>query len=102
MQKTSRSLERGFVLVAGGAGVDEAPSIPRQSGPPEATLYNLLSPLDPRVAGEFGAMSPLENLGPEVRWNIQAFWRTGTGSGLVLDGSSDPFLHLPGKCGDET
>lgn len=73
MQKTSRSLEHRFKLVAGWASVDEAPSILSQSGPPEATLHDLLSPLDPRVTGEFGAVSPLEDLGSEVWWNIQAF-----------------------------
>ena len=69
MQKTSRSLERGFLLVAGGTGIDKAPSVLSQSGPPEAMLHDLLSPLDPRVASEFGAVSPLEDLGAEVRYS---------------------------------
>ena len=60
------------MLVACGAGVDKALSILSQSGPPEAMLHNLLSLLDPRVTGEFGVVSPLEDLRSEVWWNVQA------------------------------
>ena len=89
MQKTSRSLEHGFMLVTDGSGIDKAPRILSQSGQPEATLLDLIGPQGPRVVGEFGAVSSLEDHRLEVRWNVQAFWWTGTGSGLVLDGGLD-------------
>ena len=91
MQETSRSLERGLLLVAGRTGVDKASGVLSQGGPPEAELDDILGSLDSRVAGELGAVGPLQNLRPEVRWHEQAIGRTRAGKRLVLDcGSNSP------------
>ena len=55
----------------------------------------------PGLAGELGAVGPLQNLRPEVRWHEQTIGRTQAQTGLVLDGFNF-LIHLPGECGDQT
>lgn len=74
LQETSGSTMGRLVLITDRTRVDKLASIFFQGGPPEYLQQDLLSPLDPRVAGELGVVGPLKDVGSQGMRDEQAVW----------------------------
>ncbi len=101
LQETSGGSVGGLVLVTDRAGINIAPGVLVQGGPPEPLLDEVLRPLDAGVTGEARIMGPLEDVPPQGMRHEQAARGTVAGAGLILQRGLDPSLDLPGDCSDE-
>ena len=102
LEETGRSLVRGLVLGTNLAGFNEVPSVLLQSGPPEPLPKNLLSAKGSRVTGQIRGVGPLQNFRPKGVRNEETVRRTRTRTSLILGGSLDSFLDVPGEGSDDT
>jgi len=87
----------GFAPSANRSGGYEGPNIGLRRCPPKMSLQERQGAAHPRMTGETGRVTPLEDLGASRIGNKQAVRRAVTWVGLVFLGLLHQLLDLPGN-----